>query len=97
MHNFQVNASLQVLPIIQNKHPYKWIDETIEIIKKSGLKFEIGAFATVIEGQYNQVINVVNSINEYLYTKRCHEWIMTVQFQIRANDNITIAEKTENA
>jgi uncharacterized protein (TIGR00106 family) len=97
MHNFQVNASLQVLPIIQNKHPYKWIDETIEIIKKSGLKYEVGAFSTAIEGKYDDILNVVNSINEYLYIKRCHEWIMTVQFQIRANDNITIAEKTENA
>jgi len=97
MHQHLINASLQVVPIIQNKHPYKWIDEVIEIIKKSGLTYDLGAFATVVEGKYDEVMKLVNDVNEYLFKKGCHEWVMSVQLQIRSHDSITIAEKLENA
>ena len=29
MHSYIVNASLQVIPITQDKHPYAWVDEAI--------------------------------------------------------------------
>ena len=64
MHQHLINASLQVVPIIQNKHPYKWIDEVIEIIKKSGLTYDLGAFATVVEGKYDEVMKLVNDVNK---------------------------------
>ncbi|HEV8287055.1 MAG TPA: thiamine-binding protein [Chitinophagaceae bacterium] len=95
MHNYIINASLQVLPIVNDKHPYEWVDEAIDLIKQSGLKYEVGPFATVLEGRYNEVMTVVNSINEYLYKKRCNEWILNVQLQIRSNADITASEKTE--
>ncbi len=95
MHNFKINAAIQIIPLTQNKHPYKWIDETIEIIKDSGLKYQVCSFATVVEGKYNQVTKLVNKLNDYLLSKNCHEWILSIQIQIRANDDITIAEKIE--
>ncbi len=67
MHSYLINASLQVLPIVKDRHPYEWVDEAIEIIKKSGIKFEVGPFATVIEGKYVDVLKVENALNEYLY------------------------------
>ena len=50
MHNYIINASIQIVPVIQDKHPYEWVDEAIEIIKKSGIKYEVGPFATILEG-----------------------------------------------
>lgn len=35
MHGFIVNASIQLLPIVQDRHPYEWVDEAIDVIKKS--------------------------------------------------------------
>lgn len=93
MHNFIVNASIQILPIAQDKHPYQWVDEAILIIQQSGIKYEIGPFATVVEGTYEEVMNVVHNINEHLYAQRCDEWIASVQFNIRSNSNITGNEK----
>ena len=40
-------------------------------------------------------MKAIHDANEYLYTKRCKEWISNVQVQIRSNDNITGEEKTE--
>lgn len=94
MHNFIVNAALQVLPIVNDRHPYEWVDEAIEIIKQSGLPSEVGPFATVIEGKYDDVMRVINAVNEHLYSRHCNEWILNVQLQIRSNGDITGDEKT---
>ena len=94
MHQYIVNASIQIIPIVKDKHPYEWVDEAIEVIKSSGIKCEVGPFATVVEGKYEQVMQVINAINEHLQQRNCSEWITNVQIQIRSNGDITGEEKT---
>lgn len=97
MHNHIINASIQILPVLatENKHPYTWIDEAIAVIQQSGIKYEVDAFSTVIEGTYDEVMKVISSVNEYLYEHECYEWICNAQIQIRCNEDITADEKTE--
>jgi uncharacterized protein (TIGR00106 family) len=95
MHSFIINASIQIIPVVQDKHPYEWVDEAIAIIQASGVKYEVGPFATVLEGSYTQIMDVINAVNEYLYKKGCSEWISNLQIQIRSAGNITSLEKTE--
>ena len=95
MHQYLVNASIQLLPLARDKHPYEWVDDAIEIIQQSGIKHEVGAFTTVLEGTYDEVMQVVNQVNEFLFTKGCTEWITNVQIQIRSNGDMTGEEKTE--
>jgi uncharacterized protein (TIGR00106 family) len=95
MHQYLVNASIQLLPLARDKHPYEWVDDAIEIIQQSGIKHEVGAFTTVLEGTYDEVMQVVNQVNEFLFTKGCTEWITNVQIQIRSNGDMTGDEKTE--
>jgi uncharacterized protein YqgV (UPF0045/DUF77 family) len=94
MHRFIVNASIQILPVVQDRHPYEWVDEAIAIIQQSGIKHEVGPFATVVEGTYEEVMQVVNNINEYLFSLGCSEWICNAQVQIRSGGDITGDEKT---
>ena len=93
MHNHIVNASIQIIPIVEDKHPYEWVDEAITVIQQSGIKYEVGPFATVIEGNYQQVMQVVHDVNEYLFQKGCEEWISNLQIQIRSGKDITAEEK----
>ena len=95
MHNYIINASIQIVPIVLDKHPYEWVDEAITVIQQSGVKYDIGPFATIIEGRYDEVMKVIDNVNEYLYSKGCNEWISNVQVQIRSNGDITGEEKTE--
>jgi uncharacterized protein (TIGR00106 family) len=95
MHNSIINASIQIIPIVQDKHPYEWVDEAIAIIQQSGIKYEVGPFATALEGTYPDVMTLVENINEYLYSRACPEWISNIQIQIRSGGDITAAEKTE--
>lgn len=95
MHNYLVNAAIQLIPVLQDKHPYKWIDEVIEkLIMQSNLTYEVNAFATVVEGKYTEVMQLIDTINEYLVTQHCHEWICNIQLQLRADADITADEKT---
>jgi len=95
MHSYIISASIQLVPLTQDRHPYEWVDEAIEVIKQSGIQYEVGPFATVVEGKYNEVMNVINLISEFLYEKNCTEWISNVQIQIRSNADITSLEKVQ--
>lgn len=93
MHNYIVNASIQLVPLAQDRHPYEWVDEAIHIIKSSGIQHEVGPFATVMEGTYREVMDVVDRINDHLLQKGCPEWITSLQLQIRSNGDMRGEEK----
>lgn len=95
MHSYIINASIQIVPIVLDKHPYEWVDEAINIIQKSGIKYEVGAFSTVLEGTYEEVMRVIHEVNEFLYQRGCAEWISNLQIQIRGKGDVTGEEKTE--
>ena len=94
MHQHIINASLQILPIVEDKHPYEWVDEAIAVIQQSNVKYEVGAFATTLEGTYDEVMQVIHNVNGYMQKKGCAEWIASIQIQIRSNGDITGDEKT---
>ena len=71
MHDYIINASIQIVPIVQDKHPYLWVDEAIAIIQQSGIKHKVGPFATELEGNYQEVMNVIHAVNEFLFAKGC--------------------------
>jgi len=93
MHNFIINASIQVIPLGTDKDPYEWVDEVISIIQQSGIQYEIGPFATVLEGKYNEVMKLTHAINDHLFNRNCSEWITNLQIQIRSGSDITSLEK----
>lgn len=94
MHQYIVNASLQILPIVMDKHPYLWVDEAIAVIRQSKIKYEVGAFSTTLEGKYTDVMEVLDAVNNYLQKNGCPEWIANIQIQIRSDSDITGDEKT---
>ena len=67
MHEFIVNATIQVVPLAQDKHPYEWVDEAIAIIQKADIKYEIRPFSTELEGTYAQVMKVFTEVNEHKF------------------------------
>ncbi|WP_207513327.1 MTH1187 family thiamine-binding protein [Longitalea luteola] len=93
MHSYIINASIQIVPIVLDKHPYQWVDDAIAIIQQSGIKYEVGPFATVLEGTYDDVMKVIHQVNEFLYQKGCAEWITNLQIQVRSSSNVTGDEK----
>ena len=94
MHKHIVNATIQVVPLAQDRHPYEWVDIAIPIIRQSGIKHEVRAFSTELEGTYEEVVQVFNNVNEHLCNMKCKEWITYFNIQIRADEDINADEKT---
>lgn len=70
--NFQpmkqiINASLQVLPSGGTKHPYEIVDRAIAVIAKSGLRYKVCPFETVVEGTYDEVMSVFKQAQQACY------------------------------
>lgn len=95
MHNHTVNASLQLVPIVQDRHPYRWVDKAIAVIQASGVHYEVNAFATAIEGTYQEVMHTIEAVNEHLNKEGCTEWILNMQIQLRSGGPVTGEEKTK--
>ena len=53
-----VVAEFSITPVIgENLRPY--IDAAVDVVKKSGLKYEVDAMSTSLEGELDQVLDVV--------------------------------------
>lgn len=54
-----VNVSIQVLPLVEDVFPV--VDQAIEVIAASGVKYEVGPMETVMEGQLDRLLDVAKA------------------------------------
>lgn len=93
-HTHIISASLQLVPMMAgDKHPYHWIDEVIDLIRASGVNYSVGPFSTSVEADYKTVTRLIDTINSFLVDRKCDEWVLQVQFQIRSERDMTSDEK----
>jgi len=55
----KVNLSLQVLPVVADSEIYYVVDQVIEMISQAGLKYLVGPFETSIEGELDELLDIV--------------------------------------
>jgi uncharacterized protein (TIGR00106 family) len=54
-----VNIGIQVLPLVDDLYPV--VDQAIEVIASSGVKYEVGPMETVMEGPLDQLLAVAKA------------------------------------
>jgi len=89
----QINLAIQVLPRSSKKGTYELVDVAIELIQKSGLKYRVCPFETVIEGYYDEVMKLVKDIHEAVYAEGAEEMITNIKIQTRYNQDVFIDDK----
>jgi uncharacterized protein YqgV (UPF0045/DUF77 family) len=89
----QINAALQLLPFGNDKEKYTIIDNAIALIQKSGLKYKVCPFETVVEGQPNDVYALIESIREQSL-KNCSDLLLNIKIHA-ANRDLAFEEKLE--
>ncbi|PLX18983.1 MAG: hypothetical protein C0597_05675 [Marinilabiliales bacterium] len=92
MKNY-VNIALQVLPKSKTKETYELVDDAIEVIKNSGLKYQVCPFETAIEGPYDEIMNLVEKVQKVCFEEGADELMVYVKIQNRKNSKVTIEEK----
>ena len=91
--NKQVNIGLQILPNSRSQHPYDIVDKAIEVIKASGLKYEVCPFETVMEGDYDKIMMVIKEVNEVCLNHGADSIFVNIKMQIDNTNDVYIEDK----
>ncbi len=90
-----INVAIQILPQSETMHPYSIVDKAIEVIQKSGLKYRVCPFETVVEGDYDEVMKLVKKIHETCYQTETDSMMAYLKIQSAKNHDVTIEDKME--
>lgn len=93
MENHKINAAIQLLPLSNNIDQYKIIDEAIALIKNSGLKYVVCPFETVIEGNYDEVVQLIADIKNSALKGDNEEIIINLKLHCNSKKSLFIDDK----
>ncbi|MDD2360469.1 MAG: thiamine-binding protein [Syntrophaceticus schinkii] len=86
------NVSLQVLPGVPEERLYQVIDQVIELIQESGVKYVVGPMETTMEGELHQLLGIVEKAQEVCFKNGAARVVSVVKIDCKA-DGVTIDEK----
>ena len=86
-------ADIAVVPL----RPYKGEEEMykVEIIQNSGLNYEIGAMSTTVEGEFDEVFEIIKKAHKLPFELGCERVITTVRIDEKFG-GLTINDKLKN-
>lgn len=88
-----VVAEFTIIPIVEGSlRPY--VKKAIAELEKSGLKYEVGAMGTTIEGTLDEVFEVVKSAHRAVLAGGAGRVITSIKIDDRGN-GLTIEGKLE--
>lgn len=89
------NLDIQILPSLEGgteKDKYRVIDAVIEYIEGTGLKYEVGALGTTIEGEFEVLLEVLKNSQEICFREGADRVCTVAKFDHKKT-GITIDEK----
>lgn len=94
MKNKQVNIAVQILPFSKTLDSYSVVDKAIEVIANSGIKYRVTPFETVMEGNYEQLMEVVEKVQQVCYNEGVDSVLCYLKIQSNKGGVVTIEDKT---
>jgi len=88
----QVHLAIQIVPI-SKEHPYPIIDKAIDVIRKSGVDFRVGAMETVLQGDYDLLMKIVKEAQEVCLENGADEIVVTMKVHARKVAAVNWEEK----
>ncbi len=88
-------AELMVVPV--SGVPMKpVVDRAIEAIKHSGVKYEVGALATTLEGSLEQIFDAASKVHQAAMAQAKDRVITELRIDERADGNCSIEHDTRS-
>jgi len=94
MQNFKVNVAVQLLPL-GTPEAYHKVGEAISLIQRSGIKYKVCPFETVLEGDYDEIMALVKNIQIKCLDSGVTDTICNLKIQMRKDADVTIEDKME--
>ncbi|MEA1939161.1 MAG: MTH1187 family thiamine-binding protein [Candidatus Caldatribacteriota bacterium] len=89
-----VNVSFQILPIVKEEKIYETVDKVIKYIDKSGVKYEVGAMETTMEGDFDKLMDIIKK-SQQICTKEGAQRIISIVKIDYKQEGVTIDEKVK--
>jgi uncharacterized protein YqgV (UPF0045/DUF77 family) len=94
--NSIVNIAIQFLPLDKDGSlQYSLIDKAIEVIQASGMNYQVCPFETVVEGNYEDIMNVIHQMHRVCYESGAEEIISFFKIHSSKNHAVRIQDKTQ--
>jgi uncharacterized protein (TIGR00106 family) len=90
-----VNIAVQVIPLSKKGLRYELIDEAIDVIKDSGINHRVCPFETVIEGNYDEIMEIIKRCRDRCFEMGAEEILVNLKIHQRRSSAVTIDEKME--
>ncbi|WP_251861923.1 thiamine-binding protein [Clostridium sp. Marseille-Q2269] len=87
-----VNLSLQVLPVVREEEIYPVVDKVIELIKNSGVKYEVGPMETTMEGELDVLLDIVKKAQDICVNEGAQRVVSVVKIDYKP-EGVTMNEK----
>jgi uncharacterized protein (TIGR00106 family) len=87
-----VNVSLQVIPVVPEERIYPVVDKVIEYIEASGVKYEVGPMETTMEGELDELLDIVKKAQKICIDHGASRVVSIVKIDYKA-EGVTMNEK----
>ena len=89
----QSSIAIQVLPKAENADVVRIVDAVIAYIKSTGLNTYVGPFETTVEGDYDQLMEIVKNCQLICIREGAPSVMSYVKINYNPNGILTIDEK----
>ncbi|MCH6199367.1 thiamine-binding protein [Aquiflexum sp. LQ15W] len=89
-----INLGIQIVPKSKTLDSFALVDKAIEVIQKSGVKYEVTPFETVMEGAQDELMEIARQAQEAVLEAGAEEILVYYRMQIRKEADVSMAEKT---
>lgn len=87
-----INLGFQVLPKVSDGNSYAVVDKAIEVVQQSGVKYEVGPMETVMEGEMDELLDIVKRAQDACLKAGAAEVMTFIKIHYRP-EGVTIDEK----
>lgn len=91
----EANIGLQVLPmkVGEKEKIYAIVDKAIEVIHDSGVKYQVGALETVMEGELDQLLEIAKKAIQACIDSGAGEVMANIKLQYQPEGGVSMDEK----
>ncbi len=90
-----INLGLQIVPKSKTENSYDLVDKAIEVIKNSGVKYEVTPFETVMEGPQELLMQIADAAQEAVFQAGAEEVLVYYRIHARRESDVYMLEKTQ--
>ena len=87
-----INVSLQVLPRVPDDRIYDVVDKVINYIDSCGVKYEVGPMETTMEGELDELLEIVKKAQEICVKEGATRVLSVVKIDYKP-EGVTMNEK----